>query len=173
MNTNQIKILFVGDSKVGKTVYLNRLLTGEFTRKYDPTMIDTSDCHKLTFKTNHCIYAVDCIDHSGLLTHHFVPIKDADAAVVMFDVTRRETYENVDEWVNYLRREKPDLPIILCGNKVDCRKWEVRPEETTKQRDLKLSKFFYISAKSNYQFEKPFLHIMRIVSNKPDTHIIV
>lgn len=40
-------------------------------------------------------------------------------AVIMFDVTSRVTYKNVPNWHRDLTRVCENIPIVLCGNKVD------------------------------------------------------
>ena len=43
----------------------------------------------------------------------------AQCAIIMFDVTAMSTYKNVPEWHRDLERVCGDIPIVLCGNKVD------------------------------------------------------
>jgi len=40
-------------------------------------------------------------------------------AIIMFDVTSRITYKNVPNWHRDLVRVCENIPIVLCGNKVD------------------------------------------------------
>src|SRR5271169_720699 len=49
-----------------------------------------------------------------------------------------------------------NIPIVLCGNKVDVKDRKVKAKTITFHRKKNLQ-YFYISAKSNYNFEKPFL----------------
>ena len=37
----------------------------------------------------------------------------------MFDVTRKITYKNLSSWYRELRQNRPDIPCILCANKID------------------------------------------------------
>jgi GTP-binding nuclear protein Ran len=84
----------------------------------------------------------------------------ADAAIIMFDVTGLVTYREVASWYKDVRRECPDIPIVLCGNKVDCMKRQVHPKTITFHRRAKLQ-YYDISAKTCYNFERPFLYLMR------------
>jgi GTP-binding nuclear protein Ran len=93
----------------------------------------------------------------------------------MFDVTSRITYKNVPNWhrkllvawfggileeANYiigdLVRVCESIPIVLCGNKVDVKERKVKAKTITFHRKKNLQ-YYDISAKSNYNFEKPFL----------------
>ena len=82
------------------------------------------------------------------------------AAIIMFDVTSRVTYKNVPNWHRDLVRICENIPIVLCGNKVDIKDRKVRPKQITFHRKKNLQ-YYDISAKSNYNFEKPFLWLAR------------
>ncbi len=78
----------------------------------------------------------------------------------MFDVTSRMTYKNVPNWHRDLVRVCEGFPIVLCGNKVDIKDRKVKPKQITFHRKKNLQ-YYDISAKSNYNFEKPFLWLAR------------
>jgi len=78
----------------------------------------------------------------------------------MFDVTSRITYKNVPNWHRDLERVCENIPIVLCGNKVDVKERKVKTGAVTFHRKKNLQ-YFEISAKSNYNFEKPFLWLAR------------
>jgi GTP-binding nuclear protein Ran len=78
----------------------------------------------------------------------------------MFDVTSRITYKNVPNWHRDLTRVCENIPIVLCGNKVDVKERKVKAKTITFHRKKNLQ-YYDISAKSNYNFEKPFLWLAR------------
>ena len=47
-------------------------------------------------------------------------------AIIMFDVTARVTYKNVPNWHRDLVRVCENIPIVLCGNKVDIKDRKVK-----------------------------------------------
>jgi len=53
-----------------------------------------------------------------------------------------------------------NIPIVLCGNKVDVKNRQVKPKQVTFHRKKNLQ-YYEISAKSNYNYEKPFLYLAR------------
>jgi GTP-binding nuclear protein Ran len=101
----------------------------------------------------------------------------------MFDVTSRITYKNVPNWhrkllpyaitlapkltaLGDLVRVCENIPIVLCGNKVDVKERKVKAKTITFHRKKNLQ-YYDISAKSNYNFEKPFLWLARkLVGNQ-------
>ena len=81
-------------------------------------------------------------------------------AIIMFDVTSRITYKNVPNWHRDLVRVCENIPIVLTGNKVEIKDRKVKAKQITFHRKKNLQ-YYDISAKSNYQFEKPFLWLAR------------
>ena len=81
-----------------------------------------------------------------------------NCAIIMFDVTSRLTYKNVPTWYRDLTRVCHSIPIVLCGNKVDVKQRQVKAKMVTFHRRKNLQ-YYEVSAKSNYNFEKPFLYL--------------
>ena len=61
-------------------------------------------------------------------------------------------------WDGY--RVCPNIPMVLVGNKVDVKNRQVKPKQITFHRKKNLQ-YIELSAKSNYNFEKPFLYLAR------------
>ena len=58
-----------------------------------------------------------------------------------------------------------NIPIVLCGNKVDVKNRQVKAKQVTFHRKKNLQ-YYEISAKSNYNFEKPFLYLARKLTGR-------
>lgn len=83
-----------------------------------------------------------------------------NCGIIMFDVCSRITYQNVPKWYKDLVRVCENIPIVLVGNKVDVKDRKVKAKQITFHRKKNLQ-YYDISAKSNYQFEKPFIWLLR------------
>ncbi|THG12844.1 hypothetical protein TEA_018638 [Camellia sinensis var. sinensis] len=92
-------------------------------------------------------------------------------AIIMFDVTARLTYKNVPTWHRDLCRVCENIPIVLCGNKVDVKNRQVKAKQVTFHRKKNLQ-YYEISAKSNYNFEKPFLYLARKLAGDANLHFV-
>jgi len=155
------KLILVGDGGTGKTTFVKRHLTGEFEKKYVATL--GVEVHPLVFHTNRGPIRFNCWDTAwqekfgGLRDGYYI---QGQAAIIMFDVTSRMTYKNVPNWHRDLVRVCENIPIVLCGNKVDIKDRKVKPKQITFHRKKNLQ-YYDISAKSNYNFEKPFLWLAR------------
>ncbi|KAJ1689948.1 hypothetical protein LUZ63_014103 [Rhynchospora breviuscula] len=155
------KLVIVGDGGTGKTTFVKRHLTGEFEKKYEPTI--GVEVHPLDFFTNCGKIRFYCWDTAG--QEKFGGLRDGyyihgQCAIIMFDVTSRLTYKNVPTWHRDLCRVCENIPIVLCGNKVDVKNRQVKAKQVTFHRKKNLQ-YYEISAKSNYNFEKPFLYLAR------------
>jgi GTP-binding nuclear protein Ran len=95
----------------------------------------------------------------------------AHSAIIMFDVTSRVTYKNVPNWHRDLVRVCENIPIVLCGNKVDVKDRKVKAKSIIFHRKKNLQ-YYDISAKSNYNFEKPFLWLARKLIGDPNLEFV-
>ncbi|MCJ1418549.1 GTP-binding nuclear protein gsp1/Ran [Xylographa parallela] len=155
------KLVLVGDGGTGKTTFVKRHLTGEFEKKYIATL--GVEVHPLGFSTNLGNIIFDVWDTAG--QEKFGGLRDGyyingQCGIIMFDVTSRITYKNVPNWHRDLVRVCENVPIVLCGNKVDVKERKVKAKSITFHRKKNLQ-YYDISAKSNYNFEKPFLWLAR------------
>lgn len=64
-----------------------------------------------------------------------------------------------------------NIPIVLCGNKVDVKNRQVKPKQVTFHRKKNLQ-YYEISAKSNYNYEKPFLYLARKLTGDPHLQFV-
>ncbi|UQC80680.1 GTP-binding nuclear protein GSP1/Ran [Colletotrichum lupini] len=165
--TPTFKLVLVGDGGTGKTTFVKRHLTGEFEKKYMATL--GVEVHPLGFSTNFGQIQFDVWDTAG--QEKFGGLRDGyyingQCGIIMFDVTSRITYKNVPNWHRDLVRVCENIPIVLCGNKVDVKERKVKAKTITFHRKKNLQ-YYDISAKSNYNFEKPFLWLARKLVGNP------
>eukprot|EP00532_Pseudo-nitzschia_australis_P013173 CAMPEP_0168213854 /NCGR_PEP_ID=MMETSP0140_2-20121125/5028_1 /TAXON_ID=44445 /ORGANISM="Pseudo-nitzschia australis, Strain 10249 10 AB" /LENGTH=216 /DNA_ID=CAMNT_0008140755 /DNA_START=702 /DNA_END=1352 /DNA_ORIENTATION=+ len=168
----EFKLILVGDGGVGKTTFVKRHLTGEFEKKYVATL--GVEVHPLKFHTNRGPIKFNVWDTAG--QEKFGGLRDGyyiqgQCAIIMFDVTSRITYKNVPNWHRDLTRVCENIPIVLCGNKVEIKDRKVKAKQITFHRKKNLQ-YYDISAKSNYNFEKPFLWLARKLAGDNALHFV-
>jgi GTP-binding nuclear protein Ran len=109
-----------------------------------------------------------------VISNNFIIIVNsiqANCGVIMFDVTSRITYKNVPKWYKDLVRVCDNIPIVLVGNKVDVKDRKVKAKQIIFHRKKGLQ-YYDVSAKSNYQFEKPFVWLLRKLIGDPNLHLV-
>eukprot|EP00755_Sulcionema_specki_P018320 Sspe_Gene.66604::Locus_39343_Transcript_1_1_Confidence_1.000_Length_880::g.66604::m.66604/K07936/RAN; GTP-binding nuclear protein Ran len=166
-----LKLVLVGDSGTGKSTFLRRHLTGEFEERHIPTQ--GVEEHTLAFYTTHGRVEFHVRDTGGRegesLAEDYI---DADCAIIMFDVASPATYDNVRKWHQDVVQSRGDIPLVLVGNKVDLER-KVRTTEVTYHRNYGDSmQYCELSAKSNYNFERPFLWLARRVANDRNLQLV-
>jgi len=166
------KLILVGDGGVGKTTLVKRHLTGEFEKRYVPTL--GVEVHPLKFFTNCGLIRFNVWDTAGqekmggLRDGYYI---QAEAAIIMFDVTSRITYRNVPDWYKDIVRVCESIPMVLVGNKVDVKDRQVKAKQIQFHRKRNLQ-YYDLSARSNFNFEKPFLWLARCLSGNKDLRFI-
>merc|ERR1712086_675748 len=168
----QFKCLLVGDGGVGKTTFVKRHRTGEFEKKYVATL--GVEVHPLVFHTNRGPIKFNVWDTAG--QEKFGGLRDGyyiqgNCAIIMFDVTSRMTYKNVQNWHRDIVRVCGNIPIVLVGNKVDVKDRQVKAKNIQFHRKRNLQ-YYDLSARSNYNFEKPFLWLARRLTNQGNLQFV-
>lgn len=153
----QTKLILVGDGGVGKTTFVKGHLTGQFEKKYVPTI--GVEVHFLRFSTNHGEVKFEIWDTAG--QEKFGVLRDGyyiqgSSCIIMFDSTSRLTYRHIPNWYRDVVRVCGDIPILLVGNKVDVKDRKVMAKQITFHREKNLQ-YYDISCKIYYNFDKPFL----------------
>ncbi|CAF4308237.1 unnamed protein product, partial [Rotaria sordida] len=116
----KVKLILIGDGGVGKTTFIKRHITDELEMKYVSKL--PVSVHPLNFYTNLGEIIFNVWDTAG--QEKFGHVRDSyyiggQCAIIMFDVTSRMTYRNVPQWHKNIIRICGNIPIVLCGNKID------------------------------------------------------
>ena len=102
-------------------------------------------------------------------------VESAEPAIALSEsVTKKREFgipKNVPKWYKDLTRVCEAIPIVLVGNKVDVRDRKVKAKQITFHRKKNLQ-YYDISAKSNYQFEKPFVWLLRRMVNDANLTLV-
>lgn len=164
------KVAVLGDAKVGKSAFIRKHCTGEFIWEYRAT--SGVDVRSLSFHLSDSSDIKFTIwDIAGQSSSEQIKenLNDCDAVIIVCDMSQKTTYESaIKVYYSMARSLFPDIPIVILGNKVDLLFTHTRQNLTSKEikRVLPQDVHFYdYSAKSNYNFEKPFLYIMRKIKN--------
>lgn len=173
MAQNHFKIVLVGNSAVGKTAFIERHISGKFVSEYTPTI--GVDVRQLVFKTNYGYVNFDVWDCAG--KKEFEGLGDgyyinADGCIAMFSVTSKVSYTDIPSWINVVNGVVGKIPTIVCGNFTDKLVRAVSPKSITIHHNNGADSYFDVSAKSTYNYEKPFLFLARALMKKTDLHFV-
>jgi Ras-related protein Rab-11A len=167
------KVVLIGDSGVGKSNLLSRFTRNEFNLESKST-IGVEFATRSIQVDNKTIKA-QIWDTAGQERYRAITsayYRGAVGALLVYDIAKHVTYENVNRWLKELRDHADNnIVIMLVGNKSDLRHLRAVPTEEAKQfaAENNLS-FIETSALDASNVELAFQNILteiyRIVSNK-------
>jgi len=120
VKTKVLKTLIAGEGGVGKTTLLHRYIDGYFMKDTKMTIGVEFHLKELTIDDKKVL--LQLWDFGGQERFRFLLksyAKGAKGAIIMFDLTRPITLENIEDWVNICRGDQSDFPILFVGSKVD------------------------------------------------------
>lgn len=162
------KICLVGDSTVGKTSLIKRYVFDEFDDRYLSTLGTKVTKRKLQvpfpdldLEVDVKLLIFDIIGEKGfrqLLREAY--FQGANGLMAVFDVTRGDTLDSLDDWVENAYDVTGNIPTHLIANKVDLSDEVVVTEVEVNQVSKNLnSPFVFTSAKTGENVEKVFKYI--------------
>lgn len=115
------KLVFLGDIYVGKTSIINQFMYENFDTNYQATI--GIDFLSKTLTIGDKSMRLQLWDTAGQERFRsLIPnyIRDSSAAVIVYDVTNKQTFASLDKWVEDVRNERGNgVVIAIVGNKTD------------------------------------------------------
>ena len=117
-----IKIIFLGNNRVGKTSIIKAIKGLELHKEYEPT--SNISQYSLTYTKSDKKYNINMIDTNGDYSYHSElekVIKKSSIFIIVFDLNDKETFNYVSKWLDiindYIRSEKDSKILVILGNK--------------------------------------------------------
>jgi len=162
------KVLLLGDSTVGKTCFLLRYCDKTFQEAHLSTIGLDYRLKSMTLQSGKNI-KLQIWDTAGqdrfrAITKNYY--KGANGIILIYDVTNRQSYENVKNWITQIREEaNPNVVIYLAGNKVDVSEEEkvVKTEEGKKIAEEFSLPLYETSAKNGVNINRIFEELVEKV----------
>ena len=147
-----IKVIILGDSYVGKSSLINRLINNKFVELSNTLSIEY---HTYIISINGYKIRMQIWDTAGqekfnsLISNYY---KNTDVAIFVYSIDKEESFQNLEMWFKHLKDNNENSLNILIGNKLDKEKEGERVLNYEKAENFaKLNKFFLfreISCKS-------------------------
>ena len=159
-NDFSIKVLVIGDVEVGKTTIFNQFTKHEFYPSYSPTTGYNFFFVKL--KTNNKVMKLHIWDTSGNPTYRANCLqwfRNSELCIVVYSVTNLDSFNNVKIWINDLRANNSDAPIVLLGNQSDDEENRAVTKEMGEKikEEYNLEFFEEVSAKNGFDQKDNFV----------------
>ncbi|KAL0220881.1 hypothetical protein RCL1_000735 [Eukaryota sp. TZLM3-RCL] len=166
------KLLLIGDSAVGKSCLLVRFADGEFSDTFTTTIgvdfkIQTLDIDNKTIK----LQIWDTAGQERFRTITASYYHGAQGIIVVFDVTKRQSFENVQMWLREIEDSATEnVSILLVGNKTDLAdQREVTDEQAKAFAAERNIEYIATSAKTAENVENAFLSLARQIKQRLDS----
>ncbi|XP_030216164.1 ras-related protein Rab-6A isoform X2 [Gadus morhua] len=158
----KFKLVFLGEQSVGKTSLITRFMYDSFDNTYQAT-IGIDFLSKTMYLEDRTI-RLQLWDTAGQERFRsLIPsyIRDSAAAVVVYDITNVNSFQQTTKWIDDVRTERgSDVIIMLVGNKTDLAdKRQITTEEgEQKAKDMNVL-FIETSAKTGYNVKQLFRRV--------------
>ena len=118
----RFKFIIIGDHEVGKTSLVRRFVENKFSEDYRATIGLNIMSHSFDLYGNNvkiALYDVGAQKYFKRFRKTYY--NGAQAAFIVFDLTNKDTFENIETWFKELDQfiENQDLPVVIVGNKKD------------------------------------------------------
>ena len=162
------KVCLLGDGAVGKTSLIRKYVYDEFDDEYLMTIGTKITKKSMLIKAdtngsgpdediNLTIMVSDIVGQVEFERIHKQYYRGSKGGLFVCDLTRKETLERVEWWLNSFREVAGDVPVILLGNKLDLKEQhEISYEDMAKFAKKFNCPYFLTSAKTGENVERAF-----------------
>jgi small GTP-binding protein len=166
------KYIIIGDSAVGKSNILLRYIHDNFNEEFQSTI--GVEFGAKNIKIEDKVYRIQIWDTAGQETFRSITrayYKNSVCAFVVYDITNRNSFQNVKSWIEDCRKQSPKTVfMVLIGNKVDLEdNRQVSYEEGSVFAEKNGMLFFETSAKTGKNIEEIFLKSSMEIAKKIDS----
>ena len=166
-----IKLVIIGDSGVGKSNFLFKFIENKFSPLHVATVgfdYKSKVCILPQSKKKVKLQIWDTAGQEKYMSINKNLFQRVQGIILMYDLTKRDTFERLPIWLNIIKQMTCEIPIILVANKLD----EENNEETGRIIDTSEGEAF--AKENDFQFleasgmdgtnvEKAFLTIAELI----------
>ena len=158
-----MKIIVIGNGKVGKSTLALKFVKNIFTTEYKQTLgVDFLNIKKYIKKIDQTIdfYIWDTAgqDHFNAITRRYY--RGADACLIVFAINDKDSFIQVKSWHKKMKNECGDIPTALVMSKIDLKaEQKISDEEAEKLAKELGVKLFKVSSKEGIMVEECFEYL--------------
>ncbi len=169
----KFRVVLLGEEGVGKTSLLRRFTENSFDPEYKQTIGTTFASKSVSVRckdgytrtVNLVIWDMGGQDTYKELRRRFM--RGAAGAVIVYDVTRPETFMAMNNWFEAFRSTCPGADVIICANKIDLEDQRMVPiEPGLMLRDWFQAEYYETSAKTGHLVADVFARLAEIMLEK-------
>ena len=163
-----VKIIIIGDSGVGKTNFMFRFADNTFNSLHVSTVGLDYKSKIIILPSSKKKVKIQIWDTAGqerYMALNKSSFQKVQGIIIMYDLTDRKSFENIDKWLNIVSQNFPGKSIILVANKLDLsdEKRIVTEEEGQKLAEENNVKFFEGSGQTGENVEEIFTELAEMI----------
>ncbi len=162
------KLILGGDGGVGKTSMVHRFVEDSFDVDYKSTIgtsIMKKECEFDDLNTRVRFVIWDLAGQSQFKRVRKSYAANAEAGILVFDVTRKDTFDNIDLWRDETINVTKNISLILVGNKIDLDR-QVSTEDGEELAEKLGLTYIETSAKTGENIDEAFRTLALQLLNK-------
>ncbi|XP_065941941.1 EF-hand calcium-binding domain-containing protein 4B isoform X6 [Magallana gigas] len=171
------KVVFVGDSGVGKSSFIHRFCNDQFNPTFSATIGVDFQVKSIVMEGQ--VIVLQLWDTAGQERFRSITkqyFRKADGVILMYDVTTEATFTNVRNWITSIQEGVEEgTALVLVGNKTDLIEEQDRRAVKVKDGNKLAAEydasFFEVSAKSGTKVKECMESLARILKEKEDDEI--
>ena len=162
-DTINLKVVVIGEVGVGKTSIIKQFISKSFSKNV-PSSVSGQYCQKVFKLDDGKNIQFDIWDTAGEEKYRTLVkmfYQDASAAILVYDITRKETFDEIKNyWYKEITQTCPNIILIIDANKVDLIEEEKVDEKEARKFAEELNAIFCSSsAKENINIDEIFFKI--------------
>ncbi len=160
------KLIILGDKGVGKTTLTYRYVTGLFRDNLKQTI--GIDIFSKFIEYGDKLFKFQIWDFGGEERFRSILPKyctGADVALILYDIKNNNSYDHLPIWINIVKENTNNIPILLIGTKKDLEKYREVPSNRGNeiQESYNLNGFYEISSLTGDNIEEIFNNVIKIL----------
>lgn len=165
LNNALFKVIVTGEGGVGKTCLVQRYTVGTFyhTRTTIGVGFATAKIDLDGRDIRLQVWDFGGEERFRRLLPSFC--RGASGALVLFDLTRFPTFLHLDEWINLIRDNTDNVPLVLVGSKADLENMRAIAREHVAKlmRKYNIEHYYEVSSKDGINIEVVFIQMAKLI----------
>ena len=167
MKEVKVKICLLGNPAVGKTSLIRKYVYDVYSDKYIGTLGTKVSKKVVEIEDREVTMLIwDLMGEHEFRRIQRTAFKGTQGALVVCDLTRKETLDGFDFWPENLHEVTGDVPIIFLGNKDDLPDKQISESDIKPYADRYGTEYYLTSAKTGKHVEEAFLNLARKIVEK-------